>query len=191
MEEKKIQTIPQIIEEEWKDIPEYEGIYQVSNLGRIKSLSRTLWNGNVLHQHQEIIMHPSYDCNGYLLVGLRKNKRYRYERVHRLVAKAFIPNPYNYRVVNHIDADRSNNNINNLEWCTHKHNSNHAIKIGNRNKEMCKVRVIETGIVYSSIHECARQLSKYKVDYRHVSDCLHGKLKSHAGFHYELVRDEI
>lgn len=173
--------------EEWRDIPGFEGIYQVSNLGRIKSLSRTLWNGNAFHQHQEIIMKPSLDCNGYYLVGLRKDKKYEYERVHRLVAKAFLPNPNGYRVVNHIDANRSNNHVSNLEWCTHKHNTHHAIKKGNMDKMMCKVRVVETGVVYPSIHECARQLSKYKTDCGHISDCLHGKLKSHAGFHYELV----
>ena len=94
-------------------------------------------------------------------------------------------------MVNHIDANRSNNNVKNLEWCTHKHNSIHAVKMGSFDKTMKKVKVVETGIIYPNIHACARALKEYKADYRHISACLHGKLKSHAGFHYkEVTTDE-
>lgn len=175
------------IEEIWKDIEGFEGIYQVSNYGRVKSLRRLLWNGKVWHMSKEKIMKPSIDCNGYPLVGLRNKDGMKYMRVHRLVALAFIPNPNNYRVVNHIDADRANNYVDNLEWCTHKHNTEWANKLGSFDHSKRKVRVIETGIIYKSIHDCAKSMSEFNVDFRHVSDCINGKLKSHKGFHFEAV----
>ena len=175
--------------EEWRDIKDFEGIYQVSNTGKVKSLSRRLWNGVAYFESEERILKGTVDDVGYVVVVLKKQSKMRRERIHRLVAETFIPNPNNYRVVNHIDADKTNNNVNNLEWCTHKHNIQHANKMGSFDKSKKRIRVIETGIIYSSIHDCARDMKDYKVDYRHISDCIRGKLKSHAGFHYELIGD--
>ena len=136
-----------------------------------------------------MILKASIDSVGYPVVGLNKEGNVKTVRVHRLVAEAFIPNPENFRVINHIDSDKTNNRIDNLEWCTHRHNTIHAVNAGSFNKTMRKVRVVETGKIYPSVRECARQLSGYKVDYRHVSACLRGKLKSHAGFHFESVEE--
>lgn len=174
--------------EEWKDIEGYEGIYQISNMGRVKSLSRKIWNGVKFFQSSEKILKPGIDSVGYCVVSLYKNDgKAQTVRVHRLVAKAFIPNPNAYRVINHIDANRTNNNVTNLEWCTHKQNSAHAIKIGSMNKMMHPVQVVETGQVFPSLSECARQMSEYNVDVKHISDCLRGKLKTHAGFHFKYA----
>lgn len=176
---------PQI--EIWKDIPEFEGIYQISNMGRVKSLSHTLWNGHYYFQSKEKILKAVPDNVGYPKVVLRNNGKRRDVRVHRLVAEAFIPNPYNYRVVNHLDGGRTNNRVDNLEWCSHRHNTQYAVKQGAFDLYRKKVKVVETGIIYPSIHECARRMKKHNVDFRHISDCLRGKLKSHKGFHFEEV----
>ena len=109
----------------WKDIPGYEGLYQVSNLGEIKSL-------NYRNTGKEKIIKPRKNKGGYLRVVLCKNGKQKDFLVHRLVAVAFIPNHNNYNQVNHKDENPSNNNVNNLEWCTSKYNSNY----GNRNKKL-------------------------------------------------------
>ena len=117
------------MKEIWKDIKGYEGLYQVSNLGRVKSF-------NYMNTGKEKIKtltlqkkHPMKQ-GGYLQTTLYKNKQTKTVVVHRLVAEAFIPNPDNLPQVNHKDHDKTNNCVDNLEWCTAKYNSNH--KINNR-----------------------------------------------------------
>ena len=108
----------------WKDISGYEGLYQVSNLGRVKSL-------NYLGHHKEVIKKPSLPKktimkpSQYYKVILYKNGKAKNFFVHRLVAEAFIPNPDNLPQVNHIDHNPFNNRADNLEWCTAKYNCNH------------------------------------------------------------------
>lgn len=97
----------------WKDIEEFEGVYQVSNLGNIKSLR----NGRILR---------SRNRDFYRAVNLYNNGTYKTLNIHRLVAQAFIPNPNNLPIVNHIDENKVNNNAENLEWCTVKHNNDHS-----------------------------------------------------------------
>lgn len=96
----------------WKDIKGYEGLYQISNCGNVKSLKT---NKNLYLS----------DSKGYQRVGLYKGKRIMYA-VHRLVAETFIPNPNNYPCVNHKDYNKKNNNVTNLEWCNHKYNNNYG-----------------------------------------------------------------
>lgn len=108
----------------WKDVVGYEGHYQVSNLGRIRSL---FFNKSA--RDDPYIMNPHIQKNGYVYVRLYKNKSYRSVRLHRIVATAFIPNPNNYPIINHIDEDKANNMVENLEWCTHKYNSNYGNRI--------------------------------------------------------------
>ena len=95
------------MEEEWKDVIGFEGLYQVSNLGRVKSMPK--------RGHGEIILSPSKDKDGYLLVYLYSNRGKFACKVHRLVAKHFIPNIYNLPQVNHIDENKQNNIVTNLE----------------------------------------------------------------------------
>lgn len=98
------------MEEIWKDIKGYEGLYQVSNFGRVKSL---ISKGKILFMSTR---------SGYFIVNLCKKCKRVSKQVHRLVADAFINNPLNKNIVNHIDFDRKNNNVENLEWCTQKEN---------------------------------------------------------------------
>ena len=104
------------MDEIWKDIPEYEGLYQVSNLGRVKSLPK-------YNQYIEKIMKFT-TRSGYHNLILRKNGERKSKQVHRLVAEAFIPKTEGKDIVNHKDFNRKNNNVNNLEWVTQKENIN-------------------------------------------------------------------
>lgn len=111
--------------EVWKDIEGYEGLYQVSNMGRVKSLGAT----NRVGWHlREKILKQTIEPKGYLKVGLRKNNKIQTVRVHRLVANAFLPNPFNLPQVNHKDENKTNNHVENLEWCTNKYNNNYGSK---------------------------------------------------------------
>ena len=111
------------MDEVWKDIPEYEGLYQVSNLGNVRSL-------NYRRSGELKLLKQNTTKKGYKRVVLCKNGKEKNCRVHRLVAMTFIPNPNDYKEVNHKDENPSNNNVNNLEWCTNEYNINY----GTRNK---------------------------------------------------------
>lgn len=111
----------------WKDIKGYEGLYQISNYGRVKSLPRMMKN----RKCEEIIKAPSVLPKGYLKVSLCKNGKIKYFFIHRLVAEAFIPNPNNFPCVNHKDCNPRNNEVSNLEWISYKENNsykNHHLK---------------------------------------------------------------
>lgn len=117
--------------EEWRDIKGYEGYYQVSNMGRVRSLDRTIYNARikgekkVLHYKGKILS-LGYRNKGYWGVILTKSSKARSFAVHRLVAQAFIPNPQNYPQVNHKDENKENNCVDNLEWCDCKYNINYG-----------------------------------------------------------------
>lgn len=116
----------------WKDVVGYEGIYQVSNYGKVKSLTRETkvkrGNETYILPVKGRQMKPIIRQHGYLGVQLwgrgGRTRGFKTFSVHRLVAEAFIPNPNNYPEVNHIDEDKTNNRVENLEWCTHKQNMN-------------------------------------------------------------------
>ena len=115
----------------WKDIIGYEGYYQVSNQGRIKGLKRkVLAKNNSTRIISEKIFNPSINGHGYLFFLLRKSQYYRVGSVHRLVAEHFIPNPENKEQVNHINGIKTDNRVENLEWCTRSENAIHSFKIG-------------------------------------------------------------
>lgn len=141
----------------WKPVEGYENMYEISNYGRVKSLSRKALDGRVL---KESIIKGGYFGNGYQFVCLRKNGMNKNYLVHRLVAKAFVPNEHQYPNVNHIDGVKTNNHHSNLEWCTQSYNLRHAIKIG-LVESQCKIRrevVINNGdcnIVFESMKGCA------------------------------------
>jgi hypothetical protein len=115
----------------WKDIKGYEGYYQVSNLGNVKSLDRKLWNGFVFHEVKGKVMKVRTEKDGYLRCNLSKNGKMKDGRIHRLVAEAFIPNPKNKPTVNHNNTDVTDNSVTNLEWATHKEQVEHYNKIKN------------------------------------------------------------
>lgn len=118
--------------EEWKDIPDYFGKYQASILGRIKSLSRFINNGNSGYFSKEKILRSNIDIDGYLLVSLCKDAVAKKLKRHRIIAQVFIPNPLNLPEVNHMkvnengESDKSDNRVSNLEWSTGEDNRKHA-----------------------------------------------------------------
>lgn len=106
----------------WKPIVGYEGLYEVSNTGLIKSLNFYRYKG-------PRILKPCQRPDGYLSVGLSKNNITKTKTVHRIVAEAFLPNPDGLEMVNHKDENRSNNNVDNLEWCSRAYNQNYSINL--------------------------------------------------------------
>lgn len=117
------------MQEEWKDIKGYEGLYQISNLGNVRSLDRIVKDSN-RERYQRIkghYMKPTDNGNGYKIISLLKNYKRKNHYIHRLVAQHFIDNPNNYREVNHIDCNKSNNKITNLEWCNSSQNKIHYL----------------------------------------------------------------
>ena len=155
--------------EEWRDIKGYEGYYQISNFGRVKSLSRDVGSNRC---KKETIMKTSLDKDGYEHLVLRKNGKQRHFRVNRLVAEAFLENPNNYPQVNHKDEDKTNNNANNLEWCSAKYNVNYGSRTEKASK---KVICVTTGKIFKSIAEASKY---YNLKGNHISACCKGKLKS-------------
>ena len=133
-------------DEVWKDIEGYEGLYQVSTCGNIKSLAKPRKNGNGrCYIQKEKLLKQSFTSTGYKKVELYKDGKRKSFKVHRLVAIAFIPNPDNKPEVNHIDGNKINNNIDNLEWVTSSENTIHAYETGlsPNKKELDEIRIIE------------------------------------------------
>ena len=178
------------LEEIWKDIKGYEGLYQVSNLGRVKSLK--------YHRgSREQILKPKITKDGYYETALCHNKKYKYIRTHRLVAMAFCKNPYNKLEVNHKDGNKLNNYADNLEWVTSSENHKHAYKIGlqkisggallNRKKVKC----VELNIIADSLNEmqrilCERGFTKTKRLNR-LSHVMNNGTKKYLGFTFEFI----
>lgn len=125
------------MKEIWKDIKDYEGLYQVSNLGNVKSLKKQIIRNNKYKQtFQEKILKPGLSKNGYLTVSLCKKGKQKTFTIHRLVAEIFIENKNNYKCINHKDENKLNNKVNNLEWCTYEYNNQYNDKMKHRRKEV-------------------------------------------------------
>lgn len=120
------------MEEIWKDIPDYEGMYQVSNDGNVKSLPKMGKGHKMIHRLTGVIMSPSKGRSGYYGVSLMKNDKKKRIEIHRLIAITFIPNPADKPQVNHKDGDKLNNRVSNLEWCTGSENCKHCLLNGLR-----------------------------------------------------------
>lgn len=115
----------------WKTVKRYEGLYEVSNMGRVKSLSRTRQGkGGGLYPVCEKILTNRVSGAGYFQIALSKGSKKKYPLIHRLVAQNFIPNPQNKPQVNHKNGIKTDNRVENLEWCTQSENQHHAYKIG-------------------------------------------------------------
>lgn len=126
----KIKNTIEMENEFWKDIKEYEGMYEVSNLGRVKSLKRErISRGNSIAFVKERILAVSKDSYGYPVATLYRNNEPNWVKVHRLVAESFIENVYNKPEVNHKNGIRNDNRVENLEWCTQSENSIHKFRV--------------------------------------------------------------
>lgn len=171
------------IEEKWRKIRGYN--YSVSSLGRIKS-----------HKTNDTMM-LKLDRYGYPKVNLSKDGKRKTFSVHKLVAKAFIPNPKHKPQVNHLSGNKMDNAVSNLEWCTRKENIEHAIRIGliktkpknlKPKKEIGwnkrKIRIIETGECFDSIVSCSKSINGRS---KSISEVLGGRKKTHRGFHFEYI----
>lgn len=163
----------------WKAISGYEGLYEVSNLGNVRSLFR-----------YKKVLKPWDIGTGYLMVSLSKDKSRRTFFVHRLVASAFIENPENKPQVNHLDENRANNNVSNLEWCTCKENHNYGshneklstahINHPKKSKPVAQYTIHGEFICeFPSIADAARKTATNKSD---ICACCQGKRKAHKGY---------
>ena len=165
------------MKEEWRDIDGYEGLYQVSNLGRVKSLK-------YMHQNVERVLKPFVAGTGYLQVTLCKNQKHEKRFVHRLVANAFLPNSSSLPQVNHKDECKTNNAVNNLEWCTHLYNHRYGtIKariLEHSHKKAVNQYMLNGTLVktWSSASEAGRN-GFSRTDIQH---CCKGRIKKHRGF---------
>jgi hypothetical protein len=115
--------------EVWKDIAGYEGLYQVSNMGNVKTMSR-LHRIDRPYVKQERLLNPPTNSTGYKQVALYRDKKGVIHSVHKLVATAFLERQPHHQVINHKDGVKANNTVDNLEWCTYGHNQSHAIRTG-------------------------------------------------------------
>lgn len=164
--------------ERWRNIHGFP-TYRVSDKGRV---SRVI-------DGKRRILHPSVNDTGYMRVNLYRDKQPHPKNVHRLVAEEFIPNPNHLEQVNHINSNRSDNRVENLEWCTNKQNMIHAYKYNRDSVRSCirdtvPIRVVETGDEFESIAECARTLS---LSSGLIGKCINGERKTHRGYHYERL----
>lgn len=181
----------------WKPVVGYEGLYEVSSMGRVRSLDRRISyisrtqegkEYTTTHTHKSKLMKQHNNHFGYKVIALCMDGKYRTYMVHRLVAEAFIPNPNNYPVVNHKDENKQNNCVENLEWCTQQYNINY----GNGN-----IRRIDTRNQNKSYHY-QREVGQYTLDgvlikkypsasdtgycRESIRDCCNGRQKTAYGY---------
>ena len=180
--------------EVWKDIKGYEGLYQVSNLGRVKSLAHVTIqkNGSKLSVKGRILK-PNVRKEGYHRVGLyRGHSKPKWYFVHRLVCGAFHENPDNKPCVNHIDENKANNKASNLEWCTYEENNNH----GTHNARTAKANSKTVGQytregklvkIWQSTMEVERQLG---FGHSHTSAVARGEQKTAYGYIWKYIEEE-
>ena len=170
------------MKEIWKDIKGFEGLYQVSNLGNIRSLDKYVNNRfkNILRKGK--ILKPSKKINGYLQVVLVKNGKRYTKTVHRLVAETFIPNPKNYPVINHKNECKSDNNVLNLEWCTISYNTRYS----------CGVEIEQYDLNHNFIkkwNDISEACEKLKISNTNINNCLHNRNKTAGGFIWRYAND--
>lgn len=176
------------MKEIWKDIQGYKGLYQVSNLGRIKSLNRVDGSN---HRIYEKILKLKKRKN-YLGVDLHQNGELRTYSVHRLVAQAFIPNPENKPQVNHIDEDKENNQVDNLEWCTVLYNNTYGTRM---ERQILSKNTPIYGFTNKPYYRKIwfPSISKAKDfidgDQTGISHVLRGRYKTHKGWSFKYASD--
>lgn len=179
------------MEEVWKDVVGYEGIYQVSNLGQLK---------NIKHNR---LLTGAINRYGYVSVVLIKDKKVKNTRMHRLIAETFIPNPKNKNQVNHINGIKTDNRVENLEWVSNHENVIHAWENGltrplwknkfgknhNRSKEIYQIDK-NTNLVIKKFYGCSEAERETGVKRQNIHLCCSGKAKTAGGYKWEFVEKE-
>ena len=183
------------MKEIWKPIDGYEGIYEISNMGEVRRIAY-FDNASYSHHKSNLFspMKTYITQHGYKRIKLSNAGVEKHLTIHRLVAKAFVDNPNNYKIVNHKDLNKLNNIADNLEWCTQKDNVQHALKSlppksWNQNRDKAK-RVGQYDLsgkllnIYDSAREAERQTN---CSQSHISSCCNGDRKTHKGFKWGYV----
>lgn len=176
----------------WKDIPNYEGTYQVSNLGRVRSLDRMVLRKDGRSERHSGTIIKQHINRGYHYVRLCKNSSYRSLKVHRLVAEAFIPNINNLPQVNHMDENKSNNSVGNLEWCTMEYNIRYGTAFQRTRDSHIKLHGKKV-VMYSSdgdivkTFECTKDLEREGFDRRAVNRCCRNISNTHKGYKFQYA----
>ena len=198
--------------EEWRDIKGYEGRYQISSEGRVKSLKRITRNNQII---KEKIRKPKIDKDGYCCVKLWIDGISKEYFIHRLVAQAFIPNPYNKPCIDHINTNKTDNRAENLRWCTHKENTNNPISREKYLKNRYRVEVERRISIYKPTKEAvAKMAEKHKKpvgmykdgnlikrfdsaadaerenkDYKYmsISAACNGRIKTYRGYEWKFI----
>lgn len=154
----------------YRDIPNLQGLYQVSNVGNVKSIR----NNKVLSQTNH--------RGGYKLVSISIDGKHKELTVHRLVALAFIPNPNGHRDVNHKDGNKANNSVENLEWVSHSDNIKHSYRSLKQRRHHKPIRCLETGVIYSS---CKEASDKTGINRGSINHAVRGMYKHAGGLRWE------
>lgn len=178
----------------WKDIPNYEGLYQVSNFGKVKTLK--IINDKARHPKTKILKQCK-NSSGYLIVNLSNKTK----RTHRLVAEAFIPNPNNYPCVNHKDGNKENNCVSNLEWCTYSHNNTEAYRLGlkegalknktgkNYPRKVYVIGMYKDGNLIEKFYGSGEVKRKYNFYPIAIINCCKGKYKKMYGYEWRFINE--
>ena len=170
----------------WKDIEGYEGLYKVSNIGRVKSVERMKWNGKGYHKIPERILKAGDNGKGYLYITLCKDGTRKNYTVHQLVGNAFLSNPQGYKELNHIDEDKTNNRADNLEWCSRSYNNTYNGKAKKVAEKLSKPVIaidVRTGLIleFASSREAERETG---IPHSSIIQCCKGKMNSARGFYW-------
>ncbi len=172
------------MDEVWKPISGYEGLYEISNYGNVKSLKSNK------------LLKPLNNGNEYLIVNLSKKGKVKKQFIHRLVATAFVENLHGFNIVNHRDENKNNNNADNLEWCTINYNFQYGTaperramtargKLGKESRRYFEIICVETGELFYGTGEIKR---KYGFNPSNIIACCKGKRKIANGYHWEYGR---
>lgn len=183
-----------IDEEVWKDIKGYEGLYQVSNKGRVKSLSRTVSRKRFGdYEKPESILKNQKHSGGYMKVSLCADNKITNKFVHRLVGEAFLEKIESQDQINHKNEDKTDNNTGNLEWCDGFYNNNYGTKT-ERQKDseylkgkMKAVRGVNIKTGETLIFESVKSTETKGFKRRGVRNCLNGENKQHHGYRWEYI----